>query len=79
MVQQVVDHDQIMIEVNEEQAKNLEKFLPELHHKMTNLGDTKIIVNEDMDKFKIKVRTEKGSVESSPQITGDRLKKEWNL
>jgi flagellar biosynthesis/type III secretory pathway protein FliH len=79
MVYQVMDHEKLLIEVNPEHVEALEKFLPELHLKMGSLGDTKVRGVEGFEKFKIKIKTEKGSVESSPQLSLERLKKEWNL
>ena len=78
MMQQVFNHHRVVVEVHHDNVQSLEKFLPELKSQFSEIEEVSIR-GVEMDIHKVVVKTEQGELQASPQITMDRLKKEWNL
>jgi flagellar assembly protein FliH len=78
MMQQVFNHHRVLLEVHPDNVSALEGFLPELKKQFSEIEEISIL-GVEMDIHKITVRTEQGEIQASPQISLERLKKEWNL
>ena len=79
LLRQVMDHHQIVVEAHPSHVESLEKFLPSVYRQFTHIDHVQIQACDEMDPLELRVRTEKGDVESSPERALERLKKEWNL